>query len=104
MINIVHVEANLNDERVVTSLNIKMKYIKNGNDLTEHQLVATVSAAFYKTTLLVDVGKNLKTELNPKRGDIVNLVVILKNNSLQPRDVSNFLEAFQKAIDETSLF
>ena len=104
MINIVHVVANLNDKRMVTSIELKLKHFKNGTDLTEHQLVATVSMAFYQTTLLTDVGKNLKTVLDPKRRDIVDLVIVLKDNALKPQDISNFIDAFQKALDTTSLF
>ena len=104
MINIVHIEVNCNDKRKVTSISLKLKRFKNGSELNEHQLVATVSAAFYKTTLLADAGKALKTALNPKRSDIINLIITFKDNNLAPQDISNFINAFQNALDETSLF
>ena len=104
MINIVHAEISCDDKRMAKAINLKLKYFKNGDALNEHHLVATASAAFYQTTLLTDVGKELKTALNPKRSDIVNMTIILKDNSLTAIDIANFINAFQKALDTTKLF
>ena len=104
MINIVHTEINCNDKRQITSVRLKLKHFKDGDSLTEYQLVAIVSAAFYKTTLLVDEGKELTTTLDPKRKNIVDLTITLKKNDLTPQDICNFLVAFQQAMDNTKLF
>ena len=107
MINIVHVEYRCDDQRRITALQVKLKSFKNKEDskiLTGHYLSATVSAAFFKTTLLTDEGKSLKTIPNPERNNIIDLVINLKDNKLSFKDVALFLEAFQKAIDETDLF
>ncbi len=102
MNNIVHVEVYCDDKRNITAVAVKVKHF--GEKIEPHAFVATVSAAFYRTTLLSDVGKSLKTELNPKRHDVVDLIVTLKKNSIKQVDVGNFLEAFQNALDETNLF
>ena len=107
MINIVHVEYRCDDQRRITALQVKLKSFKNKEDdkvLTGHYLAATISAAFFKTTLLTDEGKSLKTIPNPERNNIIDLVINLKDNKLSFKDVALFLEAFQKAIDETDLF
>ena len=107
MINIVHVEYHCSDQREITALHIKLKSFKQGEEdkvLTGHYLAATISSAFFETTLLTDEGKSLKTIPNPKRNNIVNLVIDLKDNKLSFRDVAMFLDAFQKAIDRTNLF
>lgn len=101
MINIVHVEVSCDDKRTITAIAVK---IKSSHKIEPHELVATISAAFYKTTLLSDVGKSLKTQLNPKRHDVVDIIVTLKENRLTQVDVGNFIEAFQKALDETTIF
>ncbi|MBQ9485053.1 hypothetical protein IJU85_03060 [Candidatus Saccharibacteria bacterium] len=107
MINIVHVEYRCDDQREINALQIKLKSFKSkdeDNVLTGHYLAATISSAFFKTTLLTDEGKSLKTIPNPKRNNIVDLVIDLKDNKLSFKDVALFLDAFQKAIDETNLF
>lgn len=107
MINIIHSETHYNDKRKITAIEVKLKYFKNGNQdtVTDHSLVTTVSAAFYKTTLLTDSGRSLNTSINPNRSDIVNLVIFLKkDNDLTFVDVGRFLDALQKALDETPLF
>ena len=106
MINIVHVDVNYNDRRMFTSIEVKTKFFaeKGGAHLDNQQLTATVSAAFHKTTLLTDQGKQLKTILDPKRSDIVDLVIVFKNNHLTFEDVARFIDAFQQALDETLLF
>ena len=106
MINIVHIDIHCNDQRTITAIEIKLKSFteEDGEALSGHPLIATVSAAFFKTTLLTDVGKSLKTVLNPKRSNVVNLIVTLKETQLSFEDVARFTEALQKALDETSLF
>lgn len=106
MINIIHVNIHCNDRRKITAVEVKLKSFKEESKpaLSGHPLVATVSAAFYNTTLLTDVGKQLITELNPKRTDIVNLTVRLKETDLAFEDVSKFVEYLQKSLDNTHLF
>ena len=106
MINIVHIDIHCNDQRTITAIEIKLKSFteEDGEALSGHPLIATVSAAFFKTTLLTDVGKSLKTVLNPKRSNVVNLIVTLKETQLSFEDVARFTEALQTALDETSLF
>ena len=108
MINIVHVNVHCNDERNITAVELKLKSLTNvegeENPLTGHALVATVSAAFFKTTLLTDAGKSLETALNPKRQNIVNLTINITNKDLTLGDVGRFADAFQEALDNTRLF
>lgn len=106
MVNIIHVNIHCNDRRKITAVEVKLKSFKEEDKpaLSGHPLVATVSAAFYKTTLLTDVGKQLITKLNPKRADIIDLIVYLKENSITFEDVSKFVEYLQKSLDETNLF
>ncbi len=107
MINIIHSETHYNDKRKITAIEVKLKYFKSEdrNTVTNQSLVTTVSAAFYKTTLLTDSGKSLNTSMNPNRSDIVNLVIVLKKDTdLTFADVGRFLEALQRALDETPLF
>lgn len=105
MINIVHVDINCDDRRKIMSIELKLKSLSN--TLTTHQLIATVSSAFFETTLLADEGGTLKTAINKKRKNVVDLTISFnKENNLKPNDISNFIEALQTAIDETekSLF
>ena len=105
MINIVHVDINCNDERRIMSIELKLKSL--GNTLTIHQLIATVSSAFFKTTLLADEGGTLKTAINKKRKNVVDLTISFnKENNLKPNDIANFIDVLQEAIDvsEKSLF
>ena len=107
MINIVHVEYHCNDQRKISALQVKLKFFKSDKEdkiLTGHYLAATVSAAFFKTTLLTDEGKSLRTIPNSKRGNIVDLFLDFKENKLTYTDIAKFLDAFQKALDETNLF
>ena len=106
MVNIVHVDIHCDDNREITAVEIKVKSTddKGKPDLTGHPLVATVSAAFYKTTLLADVGESLMTKINKDRPEIVDLIVNLKENEITYVDVAKFVEYLQKALDETQLF
>ena len=104
MVNIVHIDIHCDDDRKITAIEIKLKYVNKEDEsvLSGQTLVATVSAAFFKTTLLVDVGKSLK--ITPgKRDDIVNLTVRI-DGDLKFEDVARFSEALQNALDETKLF
>ena len=106
MINIVHIDIHCSDQRKITAVEIKLKSFttEEGEALSGHPLVATVSSAFFKTTLLSDVGKSLKTVLNPKRSNVINLIVTLKDSDLTFEDVARFSDALQRALDDTSLF
>ena len=101
MINIVHINTHCNDDRKITKIEVKLKSI---NDLSGHPLLATISAAFFKTTLLTDAGDALQILPNLDRKDIVNLEVSIKDNlNLSFEDIARFLEAFQEAIDRTTI-
>ena len=103
MINIVHTNIHLDDDRKITAIEVKLKS-KNG--LSGHPLIATISAAFFQTTLLYDSGNALQIVPNPERKNIVNIIVTLKETekSLSFNDVANYLDALQKALDTTSIF
>ena len=101
-INIVHIEVHLDDQRRITALEIKIKSEKDS--VTGNSLLATVSTAFYETTLLVDEGRSLKTILDKKRKNVVDLIIDLEGSNIELEDVANFIKAFEKAIDKTELF
>ena len=105
MINVIHLNVHYNDTRSITALEIKLKSFENGGVLTGQALATTVSMALSQTTLLQDTGKSLKIVLNPKRNNVVDLIITMKkNNTLTAHDIANFMDHFQKAIDETKLF
>lgn len=106
MVNIVHYEVKCDNERNITAIRIKLRSFQENEKsaLQGQALYSTASAAFYKTTLLADVGKLLETIPNPKRKDIVNLNIKIRKGNLKPIDIANFITAFQEAIDTTSLF
>lgn len=107
MINIVHYESDYNDERKITAVRVKLKYIVKGEEdvLPRHALVATVSASFFDTTLLTDVGESVEISPNPKRGDIINLKIkIEKDKNLSFEDIGRFLGALQTSLDNIKLF
>lgn len=108
MINIIHVNIHCSDDRNITKVEIKLKSFsdteESENKLVGHTLLATTSAAFYKTTLLADAGKSLETKLNPNRQSIVNLTINITDGNLTLADVGRFADAFQAALDETKLF
>ena len=102
MISIVHVNIHCDDKRNITAVEVKLKSI---DDLSGHPLIATISSSFFQTTLLSDSGNALQIIPNPDRKDIVNFVVSVKEgDSLSFADVANFLSAFQKALDATTIF
>ena len=101
MINLVHLNVHFNDERKITAIDIKMKAIpEEKENKGRHNLVARVPAAFFATTLFTDDGASLKTIPNPKRDDIVDLFISLKENNLSFEDVAKFISYFQKELDE----
>lgn len=102
MINIIHINIHCDDDRHVTTLEIKLKSCPQEQVNENHQhLVARASAAFHALDLFSEYGKALKTELNPKRLNVVNMVVTLYDNNLSFRDISEFIDAFQKELDES---
>ena len=105
MINIVHVDTHCNDQRTITAVDIKLKFFrKNGEKtLIGHPLAATISAAFFKTTLLTDVGKALSIEPNPNRTEIIDLVISFRENNLTFLDIAKFIDALQQALDDTNI-
>lgn len=104
IINIVHVDIHYDDNREITAVDIKLKAME-GTRLNSHEFTATVSAAFFKTTLLTDVGAALQIKPSANRCNIINLYICLKEqNKLALHDVANFVDAFQKAVDDTHLF
>jgi hypothetical protein len=107
MINIIHVNVHYDDRRNITALEVKLKFLKNNEneeELPRECLNSTILAAFFKTTFLADEGQSLTVKANPKRSNIVNLHIALKENNMKLQDITNFIEAFQTAIDTTSLF
>ena len=105
MVNIVHIDVHCSDDKKITALELKIKNIaEEGKPLLDEQyLLATVSAAFYKTTLLADVGKSFRTITNSRRRNIVDIIIVLKKNNFSINDVANVVHAFQEALDSTSL-
>lgn len=107
MINVVNLDIHYNDYRRITAVDIKLKSIASGVEykLTGHELVATVSAGFFRTTLLTNSGGKLEVKPNESRNDIVNLIVSFKeDNDLTVIDIANFITAFQYATDGVDLF
>ncbi len=100
MINIVNVEIRNDDNQRITRIGAKLKSI---DGLLGHPLLATIAAAFFKTTLLTDSGDTLQIIPNPDRKDIVDIFVTIKSQGLTYIDVANFLGAFQKALQETTI-
>ena len=102
MINIVHLNVHFNDERRITAIDIKLKAIpEEKENKDQHNLVARVSAAFFATTLFTDDGASLKTKLNPKRKDVVDLNISLKENDLNFEDITKFIRYLQKELDNS---
>ena len=103
MINVIHINVHFDDDRKITAIDVKLKLIKNNDEDESNQyMVTTICKAFYNTTLLADVGKSLNISVNPNRQNIVNLSVKLKENDMSLKDIANFNDAFQQALDATS--
>lgn len=106
MINIVHLDVYYSDQREITAIEMKLKSLENaegGKALSGHPLNATVSAAFFYTTLLDDAGTNFRLTPDPERGHVIDLKVNFFKRDLTLNDVNRFIEAFQKALDTTEL-
>ena len=106
MINIVHLDIYYSDQREITAIEMKLKSFddeKGGKALSGHPLNATVSAAFFSTTLLDDAGTNFRLTPDPERGHVIDLKVNFFKKDLTLTDVNRFIEAFQNALDNTSL-
>ena len=108
MINIVHSDIHCDDDRKITAIDIKLKSVRGADDfmLLGHQFSATVSGAFFKTTLFSDVSKSLSLNRDVKRNDIIDLEISIDKDDpvqLSFADVANFLKAFQEALDTIDL-
>ena len=102
MINVIHVNIHCDDIRNITALEIKLKSCPEEAVNVDHQhLVARISAAFHSLRLFAEYGKTLKTEMNPKRTDVVNLNVTFWENRLTFKDITGFIDAFQEALDNS---
>ena len=91
---------NFNDEGKIMHIEAKLKYINHGYD--EYPLLTNISIALSKTTLISDAGKSFKLALNPKRQNIADLTIDLKNSTLSIEDFGRFLSYFQTMLDEKS--
>lgn len=103
MVNIINEQRHYDDNRRIRAVSCKVKYIpeKGKPTLFGHKLLATVNAAFYKTTLQYDERGQLSTSLG-KRREVVDLTVRLpKRSNLTREDTDEFFKAFQKALDDT---
>ena len=101
MVSIIHINTHFNDNRGITALEVKLKYIQKESEKEQDQyLVAAICKAFYDTTLLPNEGKRFNICVNPKRPDIVNLNIKFKENSMTIMDIANFINTFQQALDE----
>ena len=89
-------------------MDVKLKSVGDDQEqkLSGHELVATVSVGFFKTTILTDIpGSTLEVKPNETRKDIVTLVISFsKENTLTINDIANFITAFQEAVNEVNLF
>ena len=105
MINIVHLDVYYSDQKEITAIEMKLKSFddEKGGALSGHPLNATVSAAFFNTTLLDDAGTNFRLTPDPERGHVIDLKVNFFKKDLTLTDVNRFIEAFQNALDNTSL-
>ena len=105
MINIVHLDIYYSDQREITAIEMKLKSFSDekGGALSGHPLNATVSAVFFSTTLLDDAGTNFRLTPDPERGHVIDLKVNFFKKDLTLTDVNRFIEAFQNALDNTSL-
>ena len=105
MISIVHADVHFDDKRMITALVLKLKSIKNGDNLTGQSMITTISIALSKTTLPTDVANSIKIVQNPKRGEIVDLTISLEeDNHFTLSDYAKFHEYFQQSLDEVKLF
>ena len=102
MIKIIHYSVNLDDDTNITSIELKFKHIQKENDYEEYPLLTAISVALCKSTLLEDVGKAFKLAINPRRKDIANMTINLKQSQLSNVDIGNFVAYFQEVLNQTS--
>ena len=106
MIIIIASKTRYDDNVVIRTLDITFKSIDtDGKLLTDHPLIATIMCAITKTTLLKDEeNKGFLISPEAKHNNIANLKIRLGDNTLTRLDIANFLDALQRALDETSIF
>lgn len=102
MIKIIHYSVSLDDDTNITSIELKFKHIQKENDYGEYPLLTAISVALCKSTLLEDVGKAFKLAINPRRKDIANMTINLKQSQLSNVDIGNFVAYFQEVLNQTS--
>ena len=102
MIKIIHYSVSLDDDTNITSIELKFKHIQKENDYKEYPLLTAISVALCKSTLLEDVGKAFKLAINPRRKDIANMTINLKQSQLSNVDIGNFVAYFQEVLNQTS--
>ena len=103
MIKIVNYTVRLDDDGNITSIELKFKHITREKDHAEvYPLLTTISIAFSKTTLLEDVGKAFRLAANPRRKDIANMAINLKESKLSHLDIGKFITYFQEVLDRTT--
>ena len=102
MIKIIHYSVSLDDDTNITSIELKFKHIQKENDYEEYPLLTAISVALCKSTLLEDVGKAFKLAINPRRKDIANMTINLKQSQLSNVDIGNFVAYFQEVLNQTS--
>ena len=102
MIKIVHWAVNSDDDGKITSIDIKFKHIPKENEHEEYPLLTTISMAFCEPTLMKDVGKAFKLAINPRRKDIANMTINLKQSKLKNVNIGNFIDFFQEVFDRMS--
>ena len=102
MVNIIHLDVHFDDNRKITAVEVKLKACpeEEVNESSQH-LVARVSSAFYAMDFFSDYGKTIKTTLNPKRTDVVDILVTLKENNLNLQNISKYVEEFQEKLDSS---
>ena len=101
MIRIIRYSVSLDDNNNIMSIELKFKHIQNEEEYVEYPLLTTISMAFCKPTLLKDVGKSFKLAVNPRRKDIANMTINLKQSKLSNIDIGNFVAYFQEVLNQT---
>lgn len=101
MIRIIHYSVSLDDDTNITSIELKFKHIQKEDNREEYPLLTSISMAFCKSTLLEDVGKAFKLSTNPRRKDIANMTINLKQSQLSNVDIGNFVTYFQDVLSQS---
>ena len=100
MITIVHHEVHKDDKRMIQTLEVKFKA---DQDSANSLLTSHVAMALAETTIMHDNGNNLRISIDEERKNIVDLMIKFKENTLSYKDIANFLEALQDALDNPSI-